>query len=100
MRLQTDPTVIYGLGAAFDGNLRRQDLDTDGPYNTYTRAGLPPTPIALPGQGSLEAAVSPAAGDAIYFVATGRDDRSHYFSATFEEHQRAVREYLLRSRGR
>jgi len=100
MRLQTDPTVIYGLGAAFDGNLRRQDLDTDGPYNTYTRAGLPPTPIALPGQGSLEAAVSPAAGDAIYFVATGRDDGSHYFSATFEEHQRAVREYLLRSRGR
>jgi UPF0755 protein len=100
MRLQTDPTVIYGLGAAFDGNLRRQDLDTDGPYNTYTRAGLPPTPIALPGQGSLEAAVSPDSGDAIYFVATGRDDGSHYFSATFEEHQRAVREYLLRSQGR
>lgn len=95
MRLQTDPTVIYGLGAAFDGNLRRRDLDTDGPYNTYTRAGLPPTPIALPGQGSLEAAVSPDSGDAIYFVATGRADGSHYFSATFEEHQRAVREYQL-----
>jgi UPF0755 protein len=94
MRLQTDPTVIYGLGTAFDGNLRRRDLETDGPYNTYTRAGLPPTPIALPGQGSLEAAVSPDSGDAIYFVATGRDDRSHYFSATLEEHERAVREYL------
>ncbi|HJR71102.1 MAG TPA: endolytic transglycosylase MltG [Gammaproteobacteria bacterium] len=102
MRLQTDPTVIYGLGATYDGNLRRQDLDTDGPYNTYTRAGLPPTPIALPGQGSIEAAVSPDSGDAIYFVATGRDDGSHYFSATYEEHQRALGEYLqqLRSRDR
>jgi UPF0755 protein len=100
MRLQTDPTVIYGLGAAFDGNLRRRDLDTDGPYNTYTRAGLPPTPIALPGQGSLEAAVSPDSGDAIYFVATGRGDGSHYFSATFEEHQRAVGEYLRQLRSR
>jgi UPF0755 protein len=100
MRLQTDPTVIYGLGDAFDGNLRRQDLDTDGPYNTYTRAGLPPTPIALPGQGSIEAAVAPDGGDAIYFVATGRDDRSHYFSATFEEHQRRVQEYLRTSRAR
>jgi len=98
MRLQTDPTVIYGLGAAFDGNLRRQDLQTDGPYNTYTRAGLPPTPIALPGQGSLEAAVSPDSGDALYFVATGRSDGSHYFSATLEEHERAVREYQLGSR--
>ena len=100
MRLQTDPTVIYGLGTAFDGNLRRQDLETDGPYNTYTRAGLPPTPIALPGQGSLEAAVAPVSGDAIYFVATGRDDGSHYFSATLEEHERAVREYLRQLRSR
>jgi UPF0755 protein len=100
MRLQTDPTVIYGLGDAFDGNLRRLDLDTDGPYNTYTRAGLPPTPIALPGQGSIEAAVAPDGGDAIYFVATGRDDRSHYFSATFEEHQRRVQEYLRTTRSR
>jgi UPF0755 protein len=100
MRLQTDPTVIYGLGAAFDGNLRRQDLDTDGPYNTYARAGLPPTPIALPGQSSLEAAVSPDSSDAIYFVATGRDDGSHYFSATLEEHERAVRDYLRQLRSR
>jgi UPF0755 protein len=100
MRLQTDPTVIYGLGQSYDGNLRRQDLDTDGPYNTYTRAGLPPTPIALPGQGSIEAAVLPDAGDALYFVATGREDRSHYFSATFEEHQRRVQEYLRTLRAR
>ena len=94
MRLQTDPTVIYGLGAAFDGNLRRQDLDSDTPYNTYTRSGLPPTPIALPGEASLEAAVAPEVTDALYFVATGRADGSHYFSATLEEHERAVRDYL------
>jgi UPF0755 protein len=102
MRLQTDPTVIYGLGDTFDGNLRRQDLERDTPYNTYTRAGLPPTPIALPGAGSLEAAVTPEMSGAIYFVATGRGDGSHYFSTTLEEHERAVREYLrqLRSPGR
>ena len=94
MRLQTDPTVIYGLGDSFDGNLRRDDLDRDTPYNTYTRGGLPPTPIALPGAGAIEAAVSPEMSGAIYFVATGRGDGSHYFSATFEEHQRAVRDYL------
>jgi UPF0755 protein len=94
MRLQTDPTVIYGMGEAFDGNLRRQDLDRDTPYNTYTRNGLPPTPIALPGLASLEAAVSPEVTGAIYFVATGRGDGSHYFSATLEEHEQAVREYL------
>jgi UPF0755 protein len=94
MRLQTDPTVIYGLGAAFDGNLRRQDLDRDTPYNTYTRAGLPPTPIALPGAESLEAAVSPELNGAVYFVATGRGDGSHYFSATLEQHEEAVRNYL------
>jgi peptidoglycan lytic transglycosylase G len=99
MRLQTDPTVIYGLGDAFDGNLRRQDLDRDTPYNTYTRAGLPPTPIALPGNASLEAAVQPESTDALYFVATGRGDGSHYFSATLEEHERAVREYLRRLHG-
>jgi UPF0755 protein len=100
MRLQTDPTVIYGLGEAFDGNLRRQDLERDTAYNTYTRGGLPPTPIALPGAGALEAAVAPEMTGAVYFVATGRDDGSHYFSATLEEHERAVREYLrvLRSR--
>jgi len=96
MRLQTDPTVIYGLGDAFDGNLRRQDLERDTPYNTYTRAGLPPTPIALPGNASLEAAVQPESTDALYFVATGRGDGSHYFSATLEEHERAVRDYLRR----
>jgi UPF0755 protein len=94
MRLQTDPTVIYGLGPAFDGDLRRQDMDRDTPYNTYTRAGLPPTPIALPGAGALEAAVSPELSGAVYFVATGRGDGSHYFSATLEQHEEAVRNYL------
>jgi UPF0755 protein len=97
MRLQTDPTVIYGLGDSFDGNLRRQDLDRDTPYNTYTRAGLPPTPIALPGAASLEAAVTPELNGSVYFVATGRGDGSHYFSTTFEQHQQAVRDYLRRS---
>ena len=100
MRLQTDPTVIYGLGDAFDGNLRREDLDRDTPYNTYTRNGLPPTPIALPGLGAIEAAVSPEVTGAVYFVATGRDDKSHYFSATLEEHERAVRDYLRELRSR
>jgi UPF0755 protein len=94
MRLQTDPTVIYGIGESFDGNLRSRDLTTDTPYNTYTRSGLPPTPIALAGGPSLEAAVSPEITDALYFVATGRPDGSHYFSATLEEHDRAVRDYL------
>ena len=98
MRLQTDPTVIYGLGDAFDGDLRRQDLERDSPYNTYTRNGLPPTPIALPGAGSLEAAVTPEISEAVYFVATGRGDGSHYFSATLEEHERAVRDYLQKLR--
>jgi len=98
MRLQTDPTVIYGLGDAFDGNLRRQDLERDTPYNTYTRSGLPPTPIALPGAGSIEAAVAPEISDAVYFVATGRADGSHSFSATLEEHERAVRAYLRQLR--
>jgi UPF0755 protein len=100
MRLQTDPTVIYGLGDAFDGNLRREDLDRDTPYNTYTRGGLPPTPIALPGAASLEAAVTPELSGAIYFVATGRPDGSHYFSTTFEQHQQAVRNYLRELRSR
>jgi UPF0755 protein len=98
MRLQTDPTVIYGLGESFDGNLRRQDLERDTPYNTYTRNGLPPTPIASAGEESLEAAVTPEISDAVYFVATGRGDGSHYFSATLEEHERAVRDYLRRLR--
>jgi UPF0755 protein len=98
MRLQTDPTVIYGLGEAFDGNLTRRDLRSDTPYNTYTRGGLPPTPIALPGQASLEAAVHPLEGDSLYFVATGEPDGSHYFSATLAEHQQAVNRYLARIR--
>lgn len=94
MKLQTDPTVIYGLGAGFDGNLRRRDLDTDTPYNTYTRTGLPPTPIALPGLAALEAAVHPAPGDALYFVARG--DGSHEFSPSLDAHNRAVARYQLR----
>jgi UPF0755 protein len=91
MRLQTDPTVIYGLGTSFDGNLRRRDLEADTPFNTYTRAGLPPTPIALPGAASLRAAVQPAATSAIYFVARG--DGSSVFSRTLDEHNRAVNKY-------
>lgn len=91
MRLQTDPTVIYGLGEAFDGNLRRRDLQTDTPWNTYTRAGLPPTPIALPGKESLLAAVRPESTKAYYFVARG--DGSSHFSATLDEHNRAVNRY-------
>jgi UPF0755 protein len=98
MRLQTDPTVIYGLGDDFDGRLRSADLTRDTPYNTYTRAGLPPTPIALPGRAAIEAAVDPEDGDALYFVATGLPDGSHYFSATLEEHNRAVQRYLERRR--
>jgi UPF0755 protein len=91
MLLQTDPTVIYGLGEKFDGNLRRRDLQTDTPWNTYTRAGLPPTPIAMPGKASLMAAANPAATQAVYFVARG--DGSSQFSTTLEEHNRAVNKY-------
>jgi UPF0755 protein len=91
MRLQTDPTVIYGLGEAFDGNLRRVHLTTDTPWNTYTRAGLPPTPIAMPGKAALLAAVQPAKTPALYFVAKG--DGSSHFSATLDEHNRAVNRY-------
>lgn len=93
MKLQTDPSVIYGLGASYDGNLRRRDLETDTPYNSYTRTGLPPTPIAMPGLAALQAAVNPAAGDALYFVARG--DGSHEFSATLDAHNRAVARYQL-----
>jgi UPF0755 protein len=94
MLLQTDPSVIYGIGAAFDGNLRKRDLETDTPYNTYTRAGLPPTPIALPGEASLQAALRPADSAALYFVARG--DGSSAFSATLEEHNQAVQRYQLK----
>ena len=93
MRLQTDPSVIYGMGERFDGNIRRSDLQTDTPYNTYTRAGLPPTPIAMPGRNSLLAAVRPASTKAMYFVARG--DGASYFSTTLDEHNAAVRRYIL-----
>lgn len=98
MRLQTDPTVIYGLGDSYDGDIRRRDLQTDTPYNTYTRAGLPPTPIALVGERSLEAATQPAGGTALFFVATGSGDGGHQFSDTLEEHEAAVKVYLRRLR--
>jgi UPF0755 protein len=91
MRLQTDPTVIYGIGAGFDGNLRKVDLRRDSPYNTYMRAGLPPTPIAIPSMESLLAAANPAKSDALYFVAKG--DGSSYFSKTLAEHEKAVDQY-------
>ena len=92
MRLQTDPTVIYGLGDQFDGNLRKRDLLADTPYNTYTRSGLPPTPIAMPGRAALLAAVQPEPTRALYFVAKG--DGSSAFSASLEEHIAAVNKYI------
>ena len=91
MRLQTDPAVIYGLGERFDGNLRKVDLQTDTPYNTYTRGGLPPTPIAMPSEAAIEAALNPARTDALYFVARG--DGTHVFSSSLEAHNRAVNRY-------
>jgi UPF0755 protein len=91
MLLQTDPTVIYGIGETFDGNLRKRDLLTDTPYNTYTRAGLPPTPIAMPGLASLQSALHPADSQAVYFVARG--DGSSHFSRTLDEHNQAVNRY-------
>ncbi len=94
MLLQTDPTVIYGMGSTYDGDIRRRDLGVDTPYNTYRRAGLPPTPIALPGRAALEATVRPAPGDALYFVSRG--DGSHVFSASLSEHNRAVACHQLR----
>lgn len=92
MRLQSDPTVIYGLGGGYDGEIHTRDLTTDTPYNTYTRSGLPPTPIALPGRESLVAAVRPQESGELYFVATG--DGGHHFSRTLEEHNAAVKSYL------
>lgn len=91
MRLQTDPTVIYGLGERFDGNLRKVDLQRDTPYNTYTRAGLPPTPIAMPSAAAIQAALNPAKTDALYFVARG--DGTHVFSSNLDAHNRAVNRY-------
>lgn len=98
MPLQTDPTVIYGLGSAFDGNLRRRDLQTDTPFNTYTRRGLPPHAIAMPGAQSLKAAVQPESTPALYFVAKG--DGSSHFSATLDEHNRAVWRYQKMPHGK
>ena len=95
MRLQTDPTVIYGMGDKFDGNLRKKDLHTDTIYNTYTRFGLPPTPICLPSKESIYAALHPDAGNSLYFVATGKDGR-HVFSSNLKDHNRAVRRYQLK----
>ena len=99
MRLQTDPTVIYGLGVSYDGNIRERDLRADTPYNTYTRPGLPPTPIALPSREALEAVARPLETGDIFFVATGLGDGSHVFSATLEQHNAAVARYLARLRG-
>lgn len=99
MRLQTDPTVIYGLGDNFDGDLRKRDLLTDTPYNTYTRAGLPPTPIALVGRAALEAAVRPAATDVLYFVATGMGDGRHFFATSLVAHNANVARHLSNLRG-
>lgn len=95
MRLQTDPTVIYGMGDAYDGNIRKRDLRKDTPYNTYTRFGLPPTPIAMPGREAIEAVFHPAESDYLYFVATGEGDGRHFFSRTYKEHRKAVIQYQL-----
>jgi UPF0755 protein len=100
MRLQSDPTVIYGLGARYDGNIRKRDLTTDTPYNTYTRTGLPPTPIALPGRDAIVATLNPEKTDAIFFVAVGDGSGGHYFSTTGAQHNRAVQRYLERLRTR
>ena len=98
MRLQTDPTVIYGMGESFDGNLRLKDLRRDTPYNTYTRTGLPPTPVAMPGKESLQAVMHPVINGALFFVSRG--DGSHDFSATLEEHNKAVIKYQMKGKPR
>ncbi len=98
MRLQADPTVIYGMGDRYDGDIRTVDLHTDGPYNTYMRAGLPPTPIALAGAAVIRATARPEKTDAIYFVASPKDDGSHVFSSTLEQHNAAVAAYLMHLR--
>jgi UPF0755 protein len=91
MRLQSDPTVIYGMGKSFNGNITKKNLKKDNPYNTYTRKELPPSPISLPSLNSIKAALNPAKTNALYFVAKG--NRRHHFSATLKEHNRAVRKY-------
>jgi UPF0755 protein len=98
MKLQTDPTVIYGMGANYAGNIRKADLLADTPYNTYTRTGLPPTPIAMPGVAALQAATHPAAGQALYFVALGDGSGRHAFTGSLAEHEAAVRNYVQRYR--
>lgn len=100
MRLQTDPTVIYGVGQRYDGDIRRRDLNDQNAYNTYQIGGLPPTPIALPGRDALLAVAEPEVGEALFFVANGDGDGSHVFSKTSDEHEAAVREYLRKSRSR
>ncbi|MGB1256902.1 MAG: endolytic transglycosylase MltG [Thiolinea sp.] len=95
MLLQTDPTVIYGMGDRYKGNIRKKDLRTDTPYNTYTRKGLPPTPIATPGKAAIDAVFNPQKSDMLYFVATGMGDGKHYFSKTYREHRKAVIKYQL-----
>lgn len=98
MRLETDPTVIYGMGERYDGNIRRRDLREDTPYNTYVHHGLTPTPIANPGKAAIDAALNPADGTALFFVARGDGSREHQFSDTYAEHRRAVQAYLERRR--
>ena len=98
MRLQTDPTVIYGIGPSYDGNIRKRDLLADTPYNTYTRAGLPPTPIAMPGVDALDAVAKPAASEFLYFVAVGDGSGRHLFARTLAEHEANVRTYLQKYR--
>ena len=98
MRLQADPTVIYGMGDRYDGDIRTVDLRTDGPYNTYTRAGLPPTPIALPSAAVIRATAHPEKTDAIFFVASPKDDGSHVFSSTLQQHNAAVASYIAHQR--